>query len=229
MDLRCAISQSEEMFGAHAVARQDRELIRFPEESHDISRGGRPDRRVERLKRIAVGSSSSSAPRSEHHAEVEVDTQVLATPQPAATDEETVEGVSGRRAVRAAVEPRSDSEAIVLAPEVETYDLPPSSARGRAGGGDRTREAEAAASEQAPLQKHRQRSLPSGNRSTSGRRPSRPLRRPWTNGRRRNHRQPSRSQPPTIGRRTQPARRRAGRRGARSSLHLNLLCQSRPC
>jgi len=29
------------------------ELVRFPEESHDLSRGGRPDRRVERLKRIA--------------------------------------------------------------------------------------------------------------------------------------------------------------------------------
>ena len=29
------------------------ELVRFPGESHDLSRGGRPDRRVERLARIA--------------------------------------------------------------------------------------------------------------------------------------------------------------------------------
>src|SRR3982074_144335 len=28
------------------------ELVRFPEESHDLSRSGRPDRRVERLRRI---------------------------------------------------------------------------------------------------------------------------------------------------------------------------------
>jgi dipeptidyl aminopeptidase/acylaminoacyl peptidase len=27
-------------------------MVRFPGESHDLSRGGRPDRRVERLRRI---------------------------------------------------------------------------------------------------------------------------------------------------------------------------------
>jgi dipeptidyl aminopeptidase/acylaminoacyl peptidase len=52
MDLRCAISQSEEMFGAMALLGKTVELIRFPEESHDLSRNGRPDRRVERLRRI---------------------------------------------------------------------------------------------------------------------------------------------------------------------------------
>ena len=53
MDLRCAISQSEEMFGAMRLLGKTVELARFPEESHDLSRSGRPDRRVERLRRIA--------------------------------------------------------------------------------------------------------------------------------------------------------------------------------
>ena len=52
MDLRCAISQSEEMFGAMRLLGKTVELVRFPEESHDLSRSGRPDRRVERLRRI---------------------------------------------------------------------------------------------------------------------------------------------------------------------------------
>ncbi|HXI96153.1 MAG TPA: prolyl oligopeptidase family serine peptidase, partial [Candidatus Acidoferrum sp.] len=53
MDLRCAISQSEEMFGAMRLLGKTVELVRFPDESHDVSRNGRPDRRVERLRRIA--------------------------------------------------------------------------------------------------------------------------------------------------------------------------------
>ena len=53
MDLRCAISQSEELFGAMRLLGKTVEMVRFPEESHDISRNGRPDRRVERLRRIA--------------------------------------------------------------------------------------------------------------------------------------------------------------------------------
>ncbi|MGA8922013.1 MAG: prolyl oligopeptidase family serine peptidase, partial [Candidatus Dormiibacterota bacterium] len=53
MDLRCAISQSEELFGALRLLGKTVELVRFPDESHDLSRNGRPDRRVERLRRIA--------------------------------------------------------------------------------------------------------------------------------------------------------------------------------
>ncbi|MFI5283646.1 MAG: prolyl oligopeptidase family serine peptidase [Candidatus Dormibacterales bacterium] len=53
MDLRCAISQSEEMFGALRLLGKPVEMVRFPDESHDLSRNGRPDRRVERLRRIA--------------------------------------------------------------------------------------------------------------------------------------------------------------------------------
>lgn len=52
MDLRTAISQSEEMFGALRLLGKTVELVRFPEEAHDLSRSGRPDRRVERLRRI---------------------------------------------------------------------------------------------------------------------------------------------------------------------------------
>ncbi len=53
MDLRCAISQSEEMFGALHLLGKTVEMVRFPDETHDLSRNGRPDRRVERLARIA--------------------------------------------------------------------------------------------------------------------------------------------------------------------------------
>jgi len=53
MDLRCAISQAEEMFGALRLLGKEVEMVRFPGESHDLSRGGRPDRRLERLVRIA--------------------------------------------------------------------------------------------------------------------------------------------------------------------------------
>lgn len=52
MDLRCPISQAEELFGALRLLRREVELVRFPGENHELSRGGRPDRRVERLRRI---------------------------------------------------------------------------------------------------------------------------------------------------------------------------------
>src|SRR4029077_2832102 len=131
MDLRCAISQSEEMFGAMRLLGKTVELVRFPEESHDISRGGRPDRRVERLRRIAgwverfLGTATS-----EHRAEAEpeVDTQVLATRSLAANDEETVEAWAVAPDVAEpvrTVEAELDPEAVVLAPEVDTYDLAP--------------------------------------------------------------------------------------------------------
>lgn len=52
MDLRCPIDQAEAFFGALRLLRREVEMVRFPEESHDLSRSGRPDRRVERLRRI---------------------------------------------------------------------------------------------------------------------------------------------------------------------------------
>jgi dipeptidyl aminopeptidase/acylaminoacyl peptidase len=52
MDLRCAISQAEELFGALRLLGREVELVRFPGESHELSRSGRPDRRLERLRRV---------------------------------------------------------------------------------------------------------------------------------------------------------------------------------
>jgi len=80
MDLRCAMSQSEEMFGALRLLGKTVELVRFPEESHDLSRNGRPDRRVERLRRITgwfqrfLGTSAVDRPVPEEA------TQILPTP-----------------------------------------------------------------------------------------------------------------------------------------------------
>jgi len=80
MDLRCAMSQSEEMFGAMRLLGKTVELVRFPEESHDLSRNGRPDRRVERLRRIGgwferyLGTAAADRPA------VEEETQVLPVP-----------------------------------------------------------------------------------------------------------------------------------------------------
>ncbi|HEY0830401.1 MAG TPA: prolyl oligopeptidase family serine peptidase [Candidatus Dormibacteraeota bacterium] len=80
MDLRCAMSQSEEMFGAMRLLGKTVELVRFPEEAHDLSRSGRPDRRVERLRRISawyerfLGTSSVDRPAAEE------ETQVLPVP-----------------------------------------------------------------------------------------------------------------------------------------------------
>jgi dienelactone hydrolase len=131
MDLRCAISQSEELFGAMRLLGKTVELVRFPDESHDISRGGRPDRRVERLRRIAgwferfLGTTASDRP-----ADGKVATLVLATRNLAVMTavEETVPPRSvAEPAVDAyeAVEFEVDPEAIALAPEAEPFDFAP--------------------------------------------------------------------------------------------------------
>ncbi len=51
-DLRCPISQGEQLFTALKRLGVDTELVRFPEESHGLSRGGRTDRRISRLNHI---------------------------------------------------------------------------------------------------------------------------------------------------------------------------------
>src|SRR5712691_5451620 len=76
MDLRCAISQSEELFGAMRFLGKTVEMVRFPEESHDLSRSGRPDRRVERLNRIASWYERFLGTHSLEKA-AEAETQVL--------------------------------------------------------------------------------------------------------------------------------------------------------
>jgi dipeptidyl aminopeptidase/acylaminoacyl peptidase len=51
-DLRCAIEQGEQVFVALKTLGVDTEMVRFPDEPHGLSRGGRTDRRVERLRHI---------------------------------------------------------------------------------------------------------------------------------------------------------------------------------
>ena len=52
-DFRCALEQGEQFFVALKRLGVNTELVVFPEESHALSREGRTDRRVERLKRIS--------------------------------------------------------------------------------------------------------------------------------------------------------------------------------
>jgi dipeptidyl aminopeptidase/acylaminoacyl peptidase len=51
-DLRCPLEQAEQWFVSLRRLGKTAELVRFPEESHDLSRSGRPDRRVLRMQRI---------------------------------------------------------------------------------------------------------------------------------------------------------------------------------
>jgi dipeptidyl aminopeptidase/acylaminoacyl peptidase len=51
-DHRCPISQAEELFTALKVLKREVEFVRFEGESHGLSRGGRPQNRLERLLRI---------------------------------------------------------------------------------------------------------------------------------------------------------------------------------
>ena len=122
MDLRCAMSQSEEMFGALRLLGKTVELVRFPEETHDLSRNGRPDRRVERLRRICawyerfLGTSAVERPSEEA-------TQLLAVPAAAAHEwAKTVAlpGAAVAEAAPAAAEagPAPEAEPEVIQPAV---------------------------------------------------------------------------------------------------------------
>lgn len=51
-DLRCPIGQGEELFVALKKLGKEVEFVRFPDESHNLSRSGKPAHRVERLERI---------------------------------------------------------------------------------------------------------------------------------------------------------------------------------
>jgi len=52
-DLRCDIEQAEQVYTALKYQEVDTEFIRYPDESHDLSRGGRTDRRISRLEHIS--------------------------------------------------------------------------------------------------------------------------------------------------------------------------------
>ncbi|MFQ5413088.1 MAG: S9 family peptidase [Phycisphaerae bacterium] len=51
-DLRCPIGQGEELFATLKCLGKEVEFVRFAGESHGLSRGGRPQNRAERLRRI---------------------------------------------------------------------------------------------------------------------------------------------------------------------------------
>ncbi|MCK4438514.1 prolyl oligopeptidase family serine peptidase, partial [Candidatus Bathyarchaeota archaeon] len=51
-DYRCPMEQAEQLFTALKVLGVDAELIRFPGESHELSRGGKPKHRRERLEHM---------------------------------------------------------------------------------------------------------------------------------------------------------------------------------
>lgn len=48
-DLRCPISQGEQLFVVLKQRRKDVEFVRFPDEDHELSRAGRPSHRVDRF------------------------------------------------------------------------------------------------------------------------------------------------------------------------------------
>ena len=51
-DLRCPMSQAEQLFVVLKQMRKDVEFVRFPDESHEMSRSGRPSHRTDRFEVI---------------------------------------------------------------------------------------------------------------------------------------------------------------------------------
>jgi dipeptidyl aminopeptidase/acylaminoacyl peptidase len=51
-DLRCPIDQAEQLWVALKLMRKDAEFVRFPDESHELSRSGKPSHRVDRFEVI---------------------------------------------------------------------------------------------------------------------------------------------------------------------------------
>ena len=51
-DLRCPMSQAEQLFVLLRQQRKDAEFVRFPDESHELSRSGRPSHRIDRFEVI---------------------------------------------------------------------------------------------------------------------------------------------------------------------------------
>jgi dipeptidyl aminopeptidase/acylaminoacyl peptidase len=51
-DLRCPIEQAEQLFTILRLLKRDVEFVRFPAESHELSRSGSPAHRVQRFEVI---------------------------------------------------------------------------------------------------------------------------------------------------------------------------------
>src|SRR5487761_1669743 len=122
MDLRCAISQSEEMFGAMRLLGKTVELVRFPEESHDLSRSGRPDRRVERLRRISGWYERFLGTAATDRISEEAATQVLPVPDFATRELPTEHPAVAAAGDEVAQQIEADAPAALL--ETETLVLP---------------------------------------------------------------------------------------------------------
>jgi len=111
------------MFGAMRLLGKTAELVRFPEESHDLSRNGRPDRRVERLRRIGawferfLGTAPADRPAPEE------ETQVLTVPAEASREWAKTIAISTRPPEPAFVEEPADlaSESEVIQPAVSEF------------------------------------------------------------------------------------------------------------
>ena len=121
MDLRCAMSQSEELFGAMRLLGKTVELVRFPEESHDLSRNGRPDRRVERLRRIGAWFERYLGTAPVDRAAPEEETQILPVPAEASREWAKTVAITSRPPEPA---PVLDSGAIAVEPEVIQPSVP---------------------------------------------------------------------------------------------------------
>ncbi|TME60249.1 MAG: S9 family peptidase, partial [Chloroflexi bacterium] len=52
-DLRCPIEQAEQLFTALKVLGKEAVFVRYPEDNHDLTRGGQPRHRVDHCERIA--------------------------------------------------------------------------------------------------------------------------------------------------------------------------------
>ena len=52
-DLRCPIEQAEQLFVALKVLGREATFVRFPGDTHDLTRGGKPKNRIEHCRRIA--------------------------------------------------------------------------------------------------------------------------------------------------------------------------------
>jgi dipeptidyl aminopeptidase/acylaminoacyl peptidase len=75
-DLRCDVEQAEQLFTTLRLLRKDVELVRFPGESHELTRSGNPAHRVQRFelllewfgRHLGVDSGASTAEQAERPA-----------------------------------------------------------------------------------------------------------------------------------------------------------------
>ncbi len=66
-DIRCPIGQAEELFTALRRQKKVVEFVRFPAENHELSRSGKPSRRVERYRRITGWFLKYNPPKEEDY------------------------------------------------------------------------------------------------------------------------------------------------------------------